>query len=127
MTPKVKATLTILVSFLIGAVAGAAGLRLAMMYSDPKPATPGIVRLETELHNRLGLSADQQAGLDSLLQRRRTVFENFRNQMSGHFRDMRETTRDSIRRILTEEQKPKFELFVRELDLQREKEKGTPR
>ncbi len=124
MKPKAKATLTILVGFLLGAVAGAAGLRLAMMYSEPKP---GIVRLETELHNRLSLSPLQQQRLDSLLQRRRAVFENFRGQMSEHFREMRETTRDSIRRILTEEQKPKFELFVKELDIQREKEKGTPR
>ncbi len=123
MKPTVRATLTILVSFLLGAVVGAAALKVMSM--NAKPAPSGLVRLETELHKRLNLTEIQQKRLDSLLQRRRVVFEDFRTQMSAHFQEMRDTTRDSIRQILTEEQKPGFEAFVKELDQNREKEKGS--
>ena len=125
MKPTGKAMLTILISFVLGAVVGYAAFRVILLPEAPKPAPSGISRLRSELHDRLSLNTAQQTRLDSLLQRRRVVFENFRKQMSGHYQEMRETTRDSIRQILTEEQKPQFELFVRELDQRREKEKGS--
>ncbi len=125
MTSTKKALLTIIVSFLLGAVVGYFGFRLIPVSPTQKVARSGFQRLKTDLRERLSLTDVQQLRLDSLLQKRKTPFNAFRDQMSIQYRNMREETRDSIRQILTEEQKARFEVFVKELDQQREKEKGN--
>ena len=125
MTPTKKALLTIIVSFLLGIVVGYFGFRLIHVPPVKKAEQSGFQRLKTDLRKRLSLTDAQQVRLDSLLQHRRIAFDAFRKQMSAQYHNMREETRDSIRQILSEEQKAHFEVFIKELDQQREEEKGN--
>lgn len=125
MNPTGKALLTIIISFILGVVVGYFSFQLSHGTTERKEEQSGFYRLKNELHDRLSLTDAQQTTLDSLLQHRRVAFDTFRKQMSAQYHDMREETRDSIRQILTVEQKNGFEMFIKELDQQREREKGT--
>jgi hypothetical protein len=127
MTPTKKALLTIIVSFILGITVGFFGFQLFHILPQGKTGLTGFQRLKTELRERVSLTDSQQARLDSLLQHRRLVFDAFRRQMAAQYHDMREETRDSIRQILSEEQKKRFEMFIKELDQQLEGQKGTAR
>ncbi len=126
MTTRQKAYMAILVSFLLGAAVGAIGFKLIIIRTS-QGGEAGIDKFKNELHERLSLNQEQQIALDSLLQRRRIVFEDLRKELRTRYSNLRSETRDSIRKILTTEQKPRFEDFINELDKEHkkiEKEKG---
>jgi Skp family chaperone for outer membrane proteins len=117
MTPQRKAFLTILVSILIGAVAGvlvdqAFLVRSFRVFGSSSP----YVRFKQRVMNDLGLTPAQQAQLEQLLQRRQDAFNEFRKNIEAKYMEMRGATSDSIRGLLTPEQLSKFELLVKEFD-----------
>ncbi|MGA9364436.1 MAG: hypothetical protein WBW16_08725 [Bacteroidota bacterium] len=117
MTPQTKAFLTILVSILIGGVAGvlvdqAFLVRSFRVFSSSSP----YVRFKTRVINDLGLTPAQQTQLEELLQRRQEAFNGFRKNIESRYMAMREVTSDSIRDLLTPEQQSKFEALVKEFD-----------
>ncbi len=123
MTTRRKAFIAILISFILGSVVGAVGYSItfhAMAQRQP----PGFDRFRNDLHDRLGLTAAQGVELDSILNHRKIVFDKFRRDMRDQFSGLLAETRDSIRKVLTEEQKSKFEKFIQEMDREREKREG---
>jgi hypothetical protein len=117
MTSQQKAILTILVSVLIGIVAGilidqALLMRSFRVFSSPSP----YVRFKNRVMNDLGLTPAQQTQLEQLLQRRQEVFNDFRKDIETKYMEMRGTTSDSIRALLTQEQQSKFQALVKEFD-----------
>jgi hypothetical protein len=117
MTSQRKAFLTILVSVLIGIVAGilldqALLMRSFRVFTPPSP----YVRFKNRVINDLGLTPAQQAQLEQLLQRRQEAFDDFRKNIEGRYMEMRVATRDSVRGLLTPEQQSKFEALVKEFD-----------
>ena len=117
MTPQSKALLTILVSFLIGAVAGVLVDQAFLMRSMRvfNPSSP-YVRFKARVMNDLGLTSAQQSQLEQLLQRRQEAFNDFRKNIESKYMTMREATSDSIRGLLTPEQQSRFEALVKEFD-----------
>jgi Spy/CpxP family protein refolding chaperone len=117
MTSQRKAFLTILVSVLIGVVAGilldqALLIRSFRVFGSPTP----YLRFKDRVINDLGLTPAQQTQLEQLLQRRQEAFDDFRKNIEGRYMEMRVATRDSIRGLLTPEQQSKFEALVKEFD-----------
>jgi hypothetical protein len=117
MTSQRKAFLTILVSILIGVVAGilvdqALLIKSFRVFSSPSP----YVRFKNRVINDLGLTPAQQGQLEQLLQRRQEAFNDFRKNIESSYMAMRVVTSDSIRGLLTPEQQSKFEALVKEFD-----------
>jgi hypothetical protein len=117
MTSQRKAFFTILVSVLIGVVAGilvdqALLMRSFRVFSSPSP----YVRFKNRVINDLGLTPSQQTQLEQLLQRRQEAFNDFRKNIEAGYMEMRGATSDSIRGLLTPEQLSKFESLVKEFD-----------
>lgn len=117
MTSQRKAFLTILVSVLIGVVAGilvdqALLMRSFRVFSSSSP----YVRFKNRVINDLGLTPSQQGQLEQLLQRRQEAFNDFRKNIEARYMEMRGATSDSVRGLLTQEQQIKFQALVKEFD-----------
>lgn len=117
MTPQSKAFFTILVSILIGVVAGVLidQAFLGRSFRVFSPASP-YVRFKNRVINDLGLTPTQQGQLEQLLGRRQEAFNDFRKSIESRYMAMREATSDSIRSLLTPEQLSKYEALVKEFD-----------
>ncbi len=74
-----------------------------------------------ELTRELALTPDQQKQLSQILDDTRARFEAIHEQMRPQYDAEREEGRNRIRAILTADQRPKFEAFVRRLDEERKK------
>jgi Spy/CpxP family protein refolding chaperone len=117
MTSQRKAFLSILVSILIGGVAGilvdqALLVRSFRVFSSSSPFT----RFKNRVIDDLGLTSAQQTQLEQLLQRRQEAFDDFRKNIEARYMEMRGATSDSIRGLLTPEQQSKFQALVKEFD-----------
>jgi Spy/CpxP family protein refolding chaperone len=123
MTSKGKAISTIVVSILIGAVGGIFIDQNLFHGRVPFGGSPSrYENFKNRLFKELDLSSEQQAQLEQLLQRRQEAFNEFRKSFDSQFTQLRETTRDSIRTILTSGQRDKFEGIVKEFDAQRKRD-----
>jgi Spy/CpxP family protein refolding chaperone len=78
-------------------------------------------RIVEALTRELGLTSDQKKQLESIIEDTRTKFQTIYEQESPLYDQARKDGRDRIRAILTPEQRPKFEEFVRRLDEDRRK------
>jgi Skp family chaperone for outer membrane proteins len=117
MTGQKKAVLTILVSFLLGAVAGIVFDQALLRGSYRLFSSPTrYERFRARILEDLNLNAAQQAQLEQLLQRRQEAFNEFRKTIESKYTELREATRDSIRALLTPSQLVKFEALVKEFD-----------
>jgi hypothetical protein len=68
----------------------------------------------TQLMRELNLSADQQREFRQTLSDTRDRYDAIRKSMDPQFKQVRDQNRDRIRGVLTAEQKPLFENFLRE-------------
>jgi Spy/CpxP family protein refolding chaperone len=73
-------------------------------------------RIVEGLTRELGLTPDQKKQLESIIEDTRTKFQTIYEQERPLYDQARKDGRDRIRAILTPEQRPKFEEFVRRLD-----------
>lgn len=71
----------------------------------------GVSRLTSELD----LTPDQQTQLRAILTSMQNRLDGVREQMNPQFDQIRDQGHDQIRQILTPEQRPKFEDFLRRL------------
>jgi len=83
----------------------------------PEPAP----HLNARLADQLKLSADQQKQVNDILNDEQTRYDGVRQQMNPQFDQIRNHGRDEIRQLLTPEQRPKFEDFLRRVDEDRRK------
>lgn len=72
-----------------------------------------------QLTRELSLTAAQSQQLDAVLMRRHAESKAIHDQTDAQIEKIRQGTREEIRGILTPEQKPKFEEFLRRLDEER--------
>jgi Spy/CpxP family protein refolding chaperone len=102
----------IAIAFLFGAVlvGGALGFTADRMWGDRRGE-----RTREMLDRRLGLSDEQRAQIDAILDERHRqsliVFETIRPKMDS----IRLHAREQMRQLLTEEQRAKYEALLREL------------
>lgn len=116
MNAKSKTILFILVSFLLGLIAGGF---IGMRYFDGsqrihRPPNQGEVM--KEFSQKLELSERQIRIVDSLLELQRTKIGEFRKQYSEMFKSQRDTLRMEIRKHLSEDQNRRYDAYIQEVE-----------
>jgi Spy/CpxP family protein refolding chaperone len=83
-----------------------------------------------QLTQELGLTNDQKQQLDSALSQLhadyKSIHDQSNQQLNSQMDQARQKGRDQIRGILTPEQKPKFEEFLKRLDEERKRNAPPP-
>jgi len=124
MSATRKAALWVGVVFLLGAaLGGVIGYsyehHLVSAASTPLPEPERRAHRVRELSEALSLTSSQSQQVDAILLQRHADVKAIHDQTDAQIGQIREKGRDQIRAVLTPEQKPKFEEFLKKLDEQR--------
>jgi len=116
-----KAIGLLILVFVLGIALGAVGTRLisGSVYGalqNPQQSAPLPIRAVARLTNELNLTTDQQVQLDGIFKNMQSGYDAVRRQMNPQIDQVREQGRSQIRQVLTPEQLPKFEDYLRRLD-----------
>ena len=128
---KRKAAAWVAVVFLIGAALGSMfgyfyGHRSTVSAANPHMSEPEKRAQKVEqLTQELSLTRAQSQQLDAILSQLHSEYKAIHDQSEAQQSATRQKGRDQIRAILTPEQKPKFEEFLKRLDEER-KHNGPP-
>jgi Spy/CpxP family protein refolding chaperone len=133
---KRRAVLWVTVVFVLGAALGGLfgyfyGHRNTVAAANPplSEAQRRAQRVE-QLTQELGLTKDQKQQLDSALSQLHAEYKSLREQsnqqLNSEMDQARQKGRDQIRALLTPEQKPKFEEFLKRLDEERKRNAAPP-
>jgi Spy/CpxP family protein refolding chaperone len=130
MSATWKAALWVGVVFLLGtALGGTLGYsyahHLVSAASTPSPEPVRRAQRVEQLTRLLSLTCAQSQQVDAVLLQRHTEAKAIHDQTDAQIDQVRQKGRDQVRAILTPEQKPKFEEFLKSLDQQR-KRNGSP-
>jgi Spy/CpxP family protein refolding chaperone len=133
---KRRAALWVAIVFVLGAALGGVfgyfyGHRSIVAAANPplSEAQRRAQRVE-QLTQELGLTNDQKQQLDSALSQLhaeyKSIHDQSNQQLNSQMDQARQKGRDQIRGILTPEQKPKFEEFLKRLDEERKRNAPPP-
>jgi Spy/CpxP family protein refolding chaperone len=133
---KRRAALWVAVVFVLGAALGGVfgyfyGHRSTVAAANPplSEAQRRAQRVE-QLTQELGLTNDQKRQLDSALSQLhaeyKSIHDQSNQQLNSQMDQARQKGRDQIRAILTPEQKPKFEEFLKRVDEERKRNALPP-
>jgi hypothetical protein len=118
-----KAVALLILVLVLGIALGAVGTTLvnrrvygARVLRTPDPARP-VVRLTQDL----SLTSDQAKAVSGILDEMQSKYDGIRQQMGPQFEQVRQQGREQIRQLLTTEQQPKFEDFLRRVDEDRKR------
>jgi hypothetical protein len=130
---KNKARLMVLSIFVIGFAAGALSMNL---YERLNPATTPRLKppeaIIQKMDKRVGLNAEQEARIKSILDETFEQYKVLRQSMENEpalkeyepkFKEVRQKSRDRVRAELTEKQLPEYENMLNEEDKRREDER----
>ena len=121
-----KAAVWVGIVFLLGvAVGGMAGYgyeRWSVSAAHaPVPEQVRRAQRVEQLTKELSLTPDQAKQLDDILLQRHAEVKAVHDQADAQADQIRQKGRDQVRAILTPDQKPKFEEFLRKLDEERKR------
>jgi Spy/CpxP family protein refolding chaperone len=121
-----KAYALVLAVFLLGIALGSLGTYLATgRVWGARPEGHGRndrrAHMVEHLTREVNLTADQQKQLDAILAEMQSKYAEIHKQISPQTEQVRQQGRDQIRALLTPEQKPKFEEFLRRMDAEHKK------
>ena len=130
MSATRKAAVWVGIVFLLGLVAGGMGgygyARWSVLAkAAPLPEPERRAQRVAQLTRDLGLSSAQAQQLDGIIMRRHAESKAIHDQTDAQIEKLRQAAREETRGILTAEQKPKFEEFLRKMD--EERKKNTPK
>ncbi|SRR6266849_7578274 len=119
-----KAAVWVGVVFLLGAaLGGMVGYsyehHLVSAASTPLPEPVRRAKRVEQLTQALSLTSAQSQQVDTILLQRHTEVKTIHDQTDAQIEQIRQKGREQIRAILTPEQMPKFEEFLKNLDQQR--------
>ena len=132
-----KALALISLVFVLGVAIGAVGHSVAdrrvlgartqtrgqQTFLQPRPNPPrGVAHLTTELN----LTPDQQKQIGDILADMQHRYDVVHDQMNPEFAQIREQGHDQIRQVLTPEQRPKFEEYLRRINEERRRRAINP-
>jgi Spy/CpxP family protein refolding chaperone len=129
---KRKAALWVGVVFLLGVALGGVfgffyGHRSSVSAANPPLSEPQRRAQKVEqLTQELGLTNDQRQQLDSILSQLHAEYKALHDQADAQLSTAHQKGRDQIRAILTPEQKPKFEEFLKRIDEERKRNPPPP-
>ena len=126
MSATRKAALWVCVVFLLGAALGGTlgysyAHHLVSAASTPLPEPVRRAHRLQELTGLLNLTSAQSQQVDAIMQQRHAEVKTIHDQTDAQIGQVRQKGRDQIRAVLTPEQKPKFEEFLKNLDEQRKR------
>ena len=125
-TRRKAAGLVILV-FVLGIAIGALGTRYwGERVFGARSDHRDHAKIVEDLTREVGLTPDQRKQLETIIEETRAKFQALNDQQRPLFDQTREEARNRVRAILTPEQRPKYEEFVRRLDEER-KRRGQQR
>jgi Spy/CpxP family protein refolding chaperone len=115
-----EAALLVCVVFLLGVLLGGVADHLwgGRVFGNPAPPRTRD-QLIGQLTNQLSLTPDQQKQLTTIVDDTRSKWRTLYAPLEPQHEAIRQQSRERIRAILTPEQLPKFEEFMRKLDEQR--------
>jgi len=126
MSATRKAALWVGVVFLLGAaLGGVIGYsyehHLVSAASTPLPEPVRRAQRVEQLTQLLNLTSAQSQQVDAILLQKHGEAKALHDQTDAQFEQIRQKGRDQLRAVLTPEQKPKFEEFLKNLDEQRKR------
>jgi Spy/CpxP family protein refolding chaperone len=130
---KRNAALWVAVVFILGAALGVVfgyfyGHRSSVSAANPPLSEPQRrAQRVDQLTKELGLTNEQRQLLDAALSQLHAQYKAIRDQSDAQTEQARQKGRDQLRAILTPEQKPKFEEFLKRLDEERKRNAPPPR
>jgi Spy/CpxP family protein refolding chaperone len=121
-----EAVTLVAVVFLLGILLGGVanhlwGESVWGMRNDAPAAVPPN-HLAVELTQELQLTPDQQKQLNAIIADTQEKWRALYAPLEGKRTEIREQSHDQMRTILTPEQRPKFDTFMRRLDEQRKRD-----
>jgi len=125
-TVRQKASLWLAVIFLLGiALGGVLGYAFAhRSYAAPPAqltAEQRRAQKREQLAREVGLNPEQQSQIAAILDQAQAESKAIHAVSDPQFEAVRQKSRDRIRQLLTPEQKPKFEEFLRKMDEDRKR------
>jgi len=126
MSATWKAALWVGLVFLLGAALGGVASysyahHLVLAQNAPVPEPVRRAQRVEQLTHLLNLTSAQTQQLDAILLARHTEGKAIHDQCDAQLDQVHQKGRNQIRAILTPEQMPKFEEFLRNLDEQRKR------
>ncbi len=123
MKTKTSATLILVLTFLLGGIAGTLSSQIYRGHSreaerrvSPRPGGRDVVR---EMSKDLNLDVEQQEQLTRIMARSRERYRALSEQVRPQFDVIRNETRQEIREILRDDQKERFAQRLKEVDQRR--------
>jgi hypothetical protein len=120
MELKTKTFVFIILSFLLGGVAG------GFISGPPGGRRPNRAEMQKQFADRLKLTPEQSTKVDSILESFRGNFSQVQAHYWQSFHGKRDTLRMSIRALLTEEQNKLFDKYIKEMDGHESKRRDGP-
>jgi Spy/CpxP family protein refolding chaperone len=127
-TARRKAALWVAAIFILGAALGGVVGYIFAHHSvsaattkAPQSEPERRARRVEQLTHELSLSDDQRQKLDTLLSQLHSQYKDIHEQTDTQLNDARQRCRNQIRAILTPEQEPKFEEFLKRIDEERKR------
>ena len=117
-----KAILWIAVVFVLGAALGGVGgyaLSRRSFAAGPLSDEAKRAHMVERLNGELNLTGAQQQRLDQILTELQAQYKAIRQQSQPQIEEARHKSRNQVREILTPEQKPTFEDFLKRFDEKR--------
>lgn len=123
---KFKAATLVICVFLTGAVVGGLSVHVfgdRIWNTRASDAASQLTKsdLLQQLTQQLNLTPDQRAQIDGIMNGTLTDYDRILTPLSPQLEQVRQQGRQRIRGVLTPDQVPKFESFIRQLDEQRAK------
>ncbi len=121
-----KAAALVLIVFVLGIALGAVatylgGRRVWGASGEGRSRGDRRARMVEQLTQELSLTAEQRKRLETVLADMRQKYDAIHTQTTPQFEQVRHEGRNQIRALLSLEQRPKFEEFLRRLDEQRKR------
>ena len=125
-TVRQKASLWLAVIFLLGiALGGVLGYAFAhRSYAAPAAqltAEQRRAQKREQLAREVGLTAEQQSQIGAILDQTQLEYKAIHAVSDPQIEAVRQKSHERIRQLLTPEQKPKFEEFLRKIDEERKR------
>lgn len=120
MRSKTSATLLLVLTFLLGGIAGAVSdylYQTRFKTASPRPAgRPGPGAIVEDMAKELKLGTDQKEKLKGIVHQSRERYRALSVQFRPQYDVLRDETNREIRKILTDEQKARFDMMVKDIE-----------
>jgi hypothetical protein len=120
-----EAAVLVVIVFLLGALLGGVGNHVwgeRVWGKQTVSGQPTKGQIVSNLTRELQLTPDQQKQLGVIVDDTKAQWRTLYTTIEPRHEEIRQQSRDRIRAILTPDQKPKFEEFMKRIDEQRQKD-----